>query len=113
MFHIGQHVVCVNDEERAFVIPGHSYIGDLNGLKRGNVYTIRGIAPAPRHYAGCVLMVSLEEIHRGSMAGGGEAGFALERFRPLDEAKLAIFRALLVTPPRETEPVLKAHAPTP
>lgn len=103
MFHVGQHVVCVDDRVGVFDVPGVAYNDErgLDGLRRGVVYTIRAVGDdgVPSLSKATVW---LAEIQRPPSKGWGETGYAAERFRPVDETKLAIFKAMLVSPPKET-----------
>ena len=95
MFHVGLLVVCVNDRVGDFDRPDlFRYGGDLDGLRRGKVYTIIGRYTSPEGHP----CVALSEIRRPS----GEPGYAAARFRPVDETKLSVFQAMLVSPPKET-----------
>lgn len=91
MFHIGQEVVCIDDEEREEYIPaiirtlramfveqGH-LLGTLDGLTKNKVYTIRDIG-----YHMDIPCLWLNEIHRGDGVFG-ETGFHRARFKPLEK----------------------------
>ena len=102
MFHVGQHVVCVDDRDSRQLgflpPPGSVFEGTMDGLARGIVYTIRGLYEDS--FSGP--MVRLQEIRRapdGFDHVRGECGFSAVRFRPLDESRLTVFRQMLVTPP--------------
>ena len=84
MFEIGQHVVCVDDRKDAYIPPGFNGIGNLDGLTKGIVYTVRSFVDSPVGD----LCLRLEEIVRpilttGGWWNGGEPGFDARRFRPL------------------------------
>ena len=98
MFHVGQLVVCVDEDPASHAKPGWSYVGDLDGLTRGSVYTIRDVLVDPVQRGNSVRLV---EIVR-SVYRGREVPYAVERFRPVDETKLSVFKAMLVSPPKET-----------
>lgn len=97
-FHPEQLVVCVDDEERPYwTHTGKFSAGiDLDGLKRGTVYTIAGIYVPP---AGGVCLI-LAEIKRQNIPVGN-MGFNARRFRPITDDRLAIFRQHLTPLPRE------------
>lgn len=107
MFHVGQHVVCVDDDENSFKIAGVTYRRvTLDGLTAGRVYTVRIVGPTiHKHVHLCPVDLWLEELHRPHRSDGREPGFAAARFRPVDETKLSIFKAMLVSPPKETAPI--------
>lgn len=100
MFRPDQLVVCVDDRtarERGIKPPpGYLWYGDMHGLRRGEVYTIRAIGVS--HFNG-EPVVFLEEIVRPLQPNGVEAAFAIDRFRPLDDSKLSIFREMLAPSP--------------
>lgn len=117
-FHVGQKVVCVDDDEtryRVFAAAGLHFDGNLNGLKKGAVYTVRAVG----HYAPypgllCLWLVEIERpiIHLIQIVHG-EAPYVAARFRPVVERKtdISIFVAMLdrapsapvVTPQKELE----------
>ncbi len=83
-FHVGQKVVCVDDLNVNYG-PWHGY-GDLDGLRRGTVYTVR----ACREYRGCmaIWVHELSRPMRGLIEESlGEPGYAVCRFRPVIERK--------------------------
>lgn len=84
MFHVGQHVVCVDDKN--WGVPG--YGGDAGPVK-GNVYTIYAVTKV-----GSVAAVQLEE-KRAAIRWGG--WYKASRFRPLSPTRLDVFRQLLVS----------------
>lgn len=103
MFHVGQKVVCVDDDPGPDRIEGvrdgtiYVLTGDLDGLTEGVVYTIRDIVEYP--FDG-QLMLYLCEIDRPPLLGPSglfETGFALRRFRPAIERKtdISIFTEIL------------------
>lgn len=96
MWHIGQRVVCVDDK-------GFNEKGLIYPIK-GKVYTIREVKYYPD---GDFYSFRLEEIvnqPKEYKQGYGEKAFREFRFKPLDEKRLDIFRAMLVTK-KETEKV--------
>lgn len=98
-FHVGQRVVCVDDASRPGLLwsIGKAW-GDLDGLRKGTIYTVRGIELAPIG----VLTLKLREIVRKSPPGTGnlDAGFAAFRFRPVVETDISIFTAMLNPVPK-------------
>ena len=58
----GTEVLCINDNKMAFAKPGVLYIGGLDGLTKGKIYTVKEIIPDPYE----------------------RVTFAIERFRYLD-----------------------------
>lgn len=91
-FRIGQPVVCVDDSipevDRVYsrrLKRSFHLIGDLSGLKRGAVYTVRGIDV---DWADETPVLFLEEIIRQRGPDEEqETGFAQRRFRPVQERK--------------------------
>src|SRR5882757_5257742 len=92
---IGQKVVCIDDGAHMRYIPAgyptNRFTGDMDGLKEGNVYTVRGC----RVFYG-IPIIDLEEINRrGNQFDGTPAGYAAARFRPVTD--ISIFTAMLKT----------------
>lgn len=100
-FHVGQEVLCVNDDVKAFQLPGFHYIGGLNGLKKGCTYTVRA---AGMHPFFNIPTVWINEITR-PIFNGKEAGFAAERFAPVKKTQtdISVFEALLNPTPEQIE----------
>lgn len=102
-FHVGQKVVCVDDAKHPeFHLPGWMYYGDLDGLTKGRIYTVRSVYNDPYSHRLCI---SLEEINRKAMFSNDpdyhhSDGFWSGRFRPVVEKStdtgMAILRKLLV-----------------
>lgn len=94
-FHVGQRVVCVEDQPKPGTIwsPG-------TAPEKGRVYTIARVFTHPSTDG---LLVELVEIRRSDATERqwGHRGYGAYRFRPLDERRLDIFREMLVTPPKE------------
>lgn len=104
MFYMGQHVVCVDDDEdNHYGDPGRSReVGGLDGLRRGAVYTVAASYISPTHRVPVVVVAEIwRPRHSDSELYSHEPGFAAARFRPVDETKLSIFKAMLVSPPKE------------
>lgn len=102
-FYVGQKVVCINADPRAFNpvstdwAPGEAPI-------EGDVYTVTRV-----YVAADQLRLWLRELKRAPIAFdvyGGIAGYAAERFRPLviSQTDIGVFTALL-NPTPEMEPV--------
>ena len=100
MFHVGQLVVCVDDEDGKYCgqfgldVPK---TGTLCGLTRWRVYTIRDVVVTPSGHDA----VRLCEITR-AVSRGWESAYSAQRFRPLSPARIAIFRQMLSDVPKET-----------
>jgi hypothetical protein len=114
-FRVGQKVVCVDarctDEYTSPFLVGRfsnaKFIGDMDGLERGVIYTVRAVGSYPT--APGMLSLWLVEIVRPVIsldeAPYGEPPFAAARFRPVVERKtdISIFTAMLDrAPSRET-----------
>lgn len=92
MFHIGQKVVCVDDsyppeDMDFFCVDGveRRLTGDLDGLSRGRIYTIRSLGVS---FVTGEPVLRLEEILREiGPSDPNEPGFHASRFRPLIERK--------------------------
>jgi hypothetical protein len=96
MFHVGQLVVCVDDEGQEH-LPG-PYV------KRGTGYTIRDRHHNGRHpVLGDGWAVWLEEIVSPTDEFGSEWGFMSSRFRPVNDSALDIFRKTEAPTPTERE----------
>ena len=88
-FHIGQKVVCIDDTERVRNNTNtFTYVGSLDGLRRGCIYTIRDIYYDEIDNEICV---RLEEIYRGKCEAINfdEPGYVHSRFRPLKDIRLS------------------------
>lgn len=93
-FRVGQEVVCVNDTLGAFSVPGYSYSGELHGLRKGQIYTIRAIVVdiAPP-WPGVGLY--LNEIDRGIMPHRGfEPPYVAARFRPIVKTDISLLEEI-------------------
>lgn len=96
-FRVGQKVVCVDDTvHEEWHVPGYEYTGCLDGLKSGQIYTIRDIGYSDFDRA---MVVRLEEIKRPDDGLYEESPYRAERFRPIVEGKtdtgMVILRKLL------------------
>ncbi|MGE0290387.1 MAG: hypothetical protein AB7I42_25070 [Bradyrhizobium sp.] len=99
-FHVGQKVVCVDDQGHHAPWRPVSTRG-LDGLKRGRVYTVRAVGRY--HMVACIWLVEIERAVDAEHPHLGEPGYAPIRFRPLREKKtdISVFKEMLVTPPKE------------
>lgn len=92
-FHVGQHVVCVDDVWHD-IDPLHPNPDDLIDRPiAGHVYTVREIIRSVADAS-----IRLHEIRNEPLYyadGYNEAAFFCCRFRPLNESRLDIFRAHL------------------
>lgn len=82
-FHVGQKVVCVDDDDGSSAL-----------IKKGRIYTISAIVGG-----------YLEFCERDTWSANGYKGWYAWRFRPVVEPKtdISIFTAML-TPKKATEP---------
>lgn len=108
MFHIGQKVVCVEDGE--VIIQGFRSAGNLDGLTKGSIYTIRwfeyedwpllNIFKLP-----CVKLEKIVRIpgliHATNMMAYEDMPFWAGRFVPLKkkQTSIAVFQEMLVKTP--------------
>lgn len=95
MFEPGQKVLCINDDERTAPKPPWPWFGysrsGLDGLTAGEVYTVVDVYP---HTWG-FMCVEVAEIKRQTpLPSGDDRGFWAERFRPLRDPGLDVFRAM-------------------
>lgn len=79
MFHVGQRVVCVDASGATMLI-------------KNNIYTVAAVSPAGRG-------IRLYETCPGS----DYHGFRAERFRPVHETNIDIFRQILIDAPKQIE----------
>lgn len=95
-FHVGQLVVCVDDRrsvERGIKPPPGGFIGDLDGLTRGRIYTVRRICFDDYFL---LTIVVLDEIVRPQ-----DDGYDSTRFRPLSDTRISVFRKMLEPSPEK------------
>lgn len=105
MFKVGQKVVCVDDSleftrqlarEKGLNIRPH-----LDGLTKGNIYTIR--ENGCKDWMGtdflCVRLVEITNRPEGPLAGK-DTPYAEWRFKPLEERKtdISLFKEMLIKP---------------
>jgi hypothetical protein len=94
MFHIGQLVVCVKWKGSRLSIknvPAKAIFPN-----RGIIYTVRDVLDY-----GDVILLRLMEIDNTHLGFWSEPGFNTSGFRPVQDNRIAIFRQLLVTPPKQ------------
>lgn len=98
----GRKVVCVDDEERDVYVPGVDWVGTLDGLTKGQIYTLRCAEYDPITNEPVVHLV---EITR-DMDDAGESGYLVRRFRPIVtlEEDMLTFRSLVNTVPTTLTP---------
>lgn len=93
-FHVGQGVWCIYDSPN---LPTNNpaqwkYLGDLDGLSRGEIYTISNLYLSVEGHPCCELI----EIKRTKVAGTDfdEPGYSLARFEPVREQNIELFRQM-------------------
>lgn len=87
-FHIGQRVVCVDDSAGRFAQ------GDEWHLVKGKIYTISAVAIVRGKVPVC--QIAEHAMERGSY-------LLSKRFRPVDEKRIDVFRALLTPIPTKAD----------
>lgn len=95
-FHVGQLVECVDDKPRGG-------FGDELYPKRGCIYTVRetGLRDSD-DTTDCLLLDEIRNTPRHYLRVGlSEKRFGYYRFRPLSDARLAVFRSLLAPSPKQ------------
>lgn len=84
LFHIGQEVICTNDDFTLLLVQNPN----IQTPKRGPIYTVRGLFDTHRGYG-----ITLHEINNAEVAPGfPEANFHESRFAPvppLEEISIA------------------------
>ena len=103
-FHVGQKVVCINDTFKNVSID--------QGIRKGQVYTIRWVGPYRHYVDGDFIGVKLAEIHRGNDDGpegygAADMPYRATRFRPLLRDQLGALRDRLLRKPKTQ------HLPSP
>lgn len=95
-FRVGQEVVCVDDNNNGqYDAPGYKFDGQLDGLTRGQVYTVREIVACPLSITG--VGVRLNEIVRPRE----DTPYCDARFRPIVKTDISIFEAMLAPSPKQ------------
>lgn len=78
----GTEIICINDTQHIFSIPGVRYIEGLDGLQKGSLYTIREWILNP-HYNSPAIRLN-EIIRPSTNSFKVEFGYNPGRFRLLD-----------------------------
>ncbi len=97
-FRIGQMVVCVDDKNRS------GYWAAASVLTKGRIYTIRGFDLSPQPGGPQPPGIYLEEITMPQVPWCGtmvELSFLHDRFRPVKETSIEIFRKLIAPIPAD------------
>jgi hypothetical protein len=91
-FHTGQQVVCIDAEFK--------YVSNPQGIKEGEVYTLRWVGPYKSYVDGEYIGVRLVGVERGACPSYGydDPPFFARRFRPLVSDHLGFARAILTDP---------------
>ena len=96
-FVVGQKVVCVDDKDFApfVVIRGELFlqIGNLDGLTKNNVYTIRSLDKD--EFDGNIVVQLVEIIRSITSDETKEPGYLPSRFRPVITTDISVFEAML------------------
>jgi len=85
MFHVGQHVVCVDADGAPM-------------LSKGSVYTVVGHEPLDEYEWRGISRIVAPVVLAEAKPSKPHRGFSPERFRPLSSTRLDVFRRLLVSP---------------
>lgn len=94
-WQVGDRVVCVNDDEDAFAVPGINWQAGFGGLRKGRVYTIRSVH---LHHILDTVCIRLKEIERPLADGDPfEIGYNISRFRKVQprKADISVFTKML------------------
>lgn len=96
-FEVGQKVVCIDDTFKNVSID--------QGIRRGQIYTIRWIGPYTHYIDGNFIGIKLAEIHRGNDDGpegygAADMPYRATRFRPLLRDRLSELKGLLAPKPK-------------
>ncbi|MDO9415849.1 CAP-Gly domain protein [Pararhizobium sp.] len=95
-FHVGQKVVCIDDKFK--------HVSIDQGIRKGQVYTLRWVGMYKHYVDGEFFGVKLEEIHRGNDDGpegygAADMPYRASRFRPLVKDRISALRKLLAPRP--------------
>lgn len=95
MFYVGQKVICVDDSLRND--PGVKYYGDLDGLTKGEIYTIRSVDIDPFDKLPVIRVFEITRSNGLEYEEPYELGFYAYRFRPIIEREtdISIFKKML------------------
>lgn len=97
---VGQRVVCIDDSFLSSVDTYLKKIGYVNP-KKYDILTIREIRSDAK-----AIGILFKEIRNPAVSTTGgfiEVAFRSERFKPLDESRLDVFRAMLVEKPQHAD----------
>lgn len=92
---VGQRVICVDTINFHVRVKNDSQ-KNLNGLKTGEIYTVREVYICP---VWGIESIRINEIVRPF----DHIGYGAFRFKPLDESRLDVFRAMLVEKPQHAD----------
>jgi hypothetical protein len=100
-FHVGQKVVCINDTFK--------HVSIDQGIRKGQIYTIRWVGPYKHYVDGEFIGVKLAEINRGNDDGpegygAADMHYRATRFRPLLKDRLSALKNLLAPTPKGEKP---------
>lgn len=83
MFHVGQKVVCINDNF-------NGGFGDETDPVKGGIYTIRDIRPWRNGHDAGFLFFEINNLARHYEGGFMECSYNVKKFKPLEERKTDI-----------------------
>ena len=81
MFHIGQHVICIQLPSTEST----KRVGAPPLIKKGEVYTVREVYPSSGKRTFGMVCLRLEEIRHQARSLGYEPGYAADLFWPLQK----------------------------
>ncbi len=101
-FRVGQEVVCVDDAQHGQYMPEGAVFGPgLDGLTRGQIYTVREVFTCDfPDWRGVQIRVN-EIVRKTHTTYGLEIPFAAARFRPIVKTDISIFTAMLAPSPKQ------------
>jgi hypothetical protein len=105
-FHVGQLVVCIDDSPHPeLLVSGFRPVGDLDGLRRGTIYTIRDVnVPWISFRCPGVRLVEIARNNRTTQTDpNDEPPYGTFRFRPVDEKRIEVFRKIAANPKIEVD----------
>ena len=96
---VGSQIVCI-DDGHINPPPGVSFFRGLDGLTKGDVYTVAGFYIHGR----CGLAVIVDEIQRPRRGGVNcYPGYLVSRFRPVKKTSIDVFTRMLTNIPADLE----------
>lgn len=100
-FQVGDMIVCINDTPDIGMCP-HPVIPDMNGLMRGEIYTVRELYIETRNVKNpdgeiCVKLVEI--VRMPILPWQPETGYFAQRFRPVKKTSIEVFQQILEKPP--------------